>query len=483
MTKRNTLYLIKSVNKISMNSLRNLVSLVVLVGLNSLVIAQNHGIGTVTPDPSAILELKTQDKGLLTPRLNTSERDLIVSPKEGLIIFNTDENCIEVFSNNQWNLACACNSYAGSSTVSSTTVDYCNGDSITLSIDTINGEIQWQFALEDLKFYNIDNATTATEKIRSKGCEVYYRAKVQDGTCDPVYSDTQQVSYLSKNQWTSTAAFPIDTFRANGFTVNGKGYVIQGDNNFTIYEYDPLLDIWTKKTDPPAGMRYEQSMVIDNVAYIFTNTNQLWIYEPVSETWTQKKDRPVFELWYRVFTINNVGYILSVSFTDMDFYSYYPASDYWLLLPGIPSTLPAHLFGNGGGVQYGNKAYVFFGSGNPGQAMLWEYNQETLSWTEKSKPPFTGGLFTFPIAWNLCDKLYFGGHGTTYDRQELLEYRPETDTWITRIKAPFIKTNGRQMFNFQMDNKGYVGLGRDCVSQSGWCAGYMYTDETFKYCP
>ena len=50
------------------------------------------GVGTTTPDVSSILDLSSTGKGLLMPRLTTTQRDGIVSPAEGLIIYNTTSN-------------------------------------------------------------------------------------------------------------------------------------------------------------------------------------------------------------------------------------------------------------------------------------------------------------------------------------------------------------------------------------------------------
>ncbi|MEP6676596.1 MAG: hypothetical protein ABJA78_15650 [Ferruginibacter sp.] len=54
--------------------------------------AQNVGINTdnSTPDPSAIVDIKSSVKGLLLPRLTATERDAISSPATGLMIFQKD---------------------------------------------------------------------------------------------------------------------------------------------------------------------------------------------------------------------------------------------------------------------------------------------------------------------------------------------------------------------------------------------------------
>jgi hypothetical protein len=47
------------------------------------------GIGTSTPDASAILDLSSTSKGLLMPRMTTLQQTALVSPAIGLTIFNT----------------------------------------------------------------------------------------------------------------------------------------------------------------------------------------------------------------------------------------------------------------------------------------------------------------------------------------------------------------------------------------------------------
>ncbi|MCC7438980.1 MAG: hypothetical protein IT211_10850 [Armatimonadetes bacterium] len=53
------------------------------------------GIGTVTPDKSALLDLSSTSAGFLMPRLTNAERNAIVNPATGLMIFNTDTKTIE----------------------------------------------------------------------------------------------------------------------------------------------------------------------------------------------------------------------------------------------------------------------------------------------------------------------------------------------------------------------------------------------------
>jgi uncharacterized protein (TIGR02145 family) len=56
----------------------------------SISFAQNVGIGTTNPDASAKLEVKSNNSGFLPPRMTYVERNAIVSPAAGLIVYCTD---------------------------------------------------------------------------------------------------------------------------------------------------------------------------------------------------------------------------------------------------------------------------------------------------------------------------------------------------------------------------------------------------------
>jgi hypothetical protein len=48
------------------------------------------GIGTTTPNASSILDLTSSTQGMLTPRMSTVQRMAIVSPADGLMVYDTD---------------------------------------------------------------------------------------------------------------------------------------------------------------------------------------------------------------------------------------------------------------------------------------------------------------------------------------------------------------------------------------------------------
>jgi hypothetical protein len=64
--------------------------LLLLGGLLTDVHAQGVGIGTTSPNASALLELQSTDKGLLIPRLTRTQKLAVASPQLGVLIYQTD---------------------------------------------------------------------------------------------------------------------------------------------------------------------------------------------------------------------------------------------------------------------------------------------------------------------------------------------------------------------------------------------------------
>ena len=105
-----------------------------------------RGIGTNTPDTSAILELASTSKGFLPPRMSTTERDGISTPPTGLVIYNTTAACLQWFNGALWfdtctqttdgppnsNLTVSNITYQGASVIDATGIGY-NGEAVPAS--------------------------------------------------------------------------------------------------------------------------------------------------------------------------------------------------------------------------------------------------------------------------------------------------------------------------------------------------------------
>ena len=73
---------------------------------------QNVGIGTLSPDPSASLHIVGDGKGLLIPRMNAATRINIVSPANGLLVYDLDSSSLFIFQQSIWKRVRAISSLA-----------------------------------------------------------------------------------------------------------------------------------------------------------------------------------------------------------------------------------------------------------------------------------------------------------------------------------------------------------------------------------
>jgi hypothetical protein len=60
------------------------------------------GIGTTKPNQSALLEVRSTNKGVLIPRMTQAKRDAIAQPARGLLIFQTDGTAGFYYYNSGW---------------------------------------------------------------------------------------------------------------------------------------------------------------------------------------------------------------------------------------------------------------------------------------------------------------------------------------------------------------------------------------------
>jgi hypothetical protein len=74
-------------------------ALLLFVGFSSVYAQDNVGIGTITPDPSALVEIQALDKGLLIPRTDTLS---IVDPATGLLIYTVTDSSFWYFDGVFW---------------------------------------------------------------------------------------------------------------------------------------------------------------------------------------------------------------------------------------------------------------------------------------------------------------------------------------------------------------------------------------------
>jgi len=82
-----------------------LLTLIAVIAI-SLCSSAQVGIGTTTPEPSAILDVSSTTHGLLLPRMTTVQRDAITTPATGLFVYNLDTDCLNIFDGILWKELC-----------------------------------------------------------------------------------------------------------------------------------------------------------------------------------------------------------------------------------------------------------------------------------------------------------------------------------------------------------------------------------------
>lgn len=74
----------------------------IITSYGNLSAQQNVGVGTNTPDASSVLDLTSTNKGILIPRMNTTQRLAIPAPATGLLVYDTDFSQFWYFDGTQW---------------------------------------------------------------------------------------------------------------------------------------------------------------------------------------------------------------------------------------------------------------------------------------------------------------------------------------------------------------------------------------------
>lgn len=85
---------------------RNIFASLLVVFFASVSVYGQVGVNTSTPDPSAAMDIHSPDpsdqRGVLLPRMTTTERTNIVSPATGLMVFDTTDNLFYYWDGTRW---------------------------------------------------------------------------------------------------------------------------------------------------------------------------------------------------------------------------------------------------------------------------------------------------------------------------------------------------------------------------------------------
>jgi hypothetical protein len=136
---------------IRLSPLKGLITFIFLLTIVFNTSSQGIAINTtgVKADASAILDMKSSNKGFLVPRMTTAQISAINAPANSLIVFNTTSSCYEIYLSSWLNLACVCSGLPatpGTITPSNASPTACS-TGITYSIAAVAGATSYNWTV------------------------------------------------------------------------------------------------------------------------------------------------------------------------------------------------------------------------------------------------------------------------------------------------------------------------------------------------
>lgn len=208
---------------------------------------------------------------------------------------------------------------------------------------------------------------------------------------------------------------------ACAFSIYDKGYVClgQGDNtNFLgdVWEYDPVLDVWSQKADYAGSPRRGAvAFVIGGVAYVGTGEDATGLRK--------------------------------------DFFKYDPQANVWGNIADFGGTPRRQAVG----FAMGNQGYVGTGDDGTLRNDFWQYQVFQNSWTQKAS--FPGTPRSGATGWGIFPNGYIAtgeDNGWNYCN-DIWEYNYFNNAWVQRTSLP---ASGRKhAVSFVIGNVAYLGTG------------------------
>lgn len=239
-----------------------------------------HDINGNTPiSSSALFEVRTNTKGMLPPRLTTTQIDAIVSPVQGLMAYDTDLKCMKLYNGVTWDCLNS-NANIGTTPLSSSYAfnpvgnSYNEGNGIAVDSDNniyVAGNFQ-----NTITFGKNPNTSTITS---AGGTDIYLVKYNSDGeliwinqiggTAEQVVAglviDTANNIYLCGSLYSTT----VFSGTSNTQTYNGNGY-----QQSYIAKYSSAGALaWYSVSSNNTNYSYASTIAIDVLGNIYLGGN------------------------------------------------------------------------------------------------------------------------------------------------------------------------------------------------------------------
>lgn len=244
-------------------------------------------------------------------------------------------------------------------------------------------------------------------------------------------------------QWTEVNSSPnFFTDHTFGFSLEGKGYLVAGSDQFGIlkddvYQYDPLSDSYRQLPPFPGGARgFAIGDTWDGKAYFGFGSAQetlrdLWVFDPTSESWEQLSSCPCTPRNHPALVAHNGKVFMGLGSGDSsnlkDWWIYDIATDTWTEGQEFPGTRRHHPY------QFGIGEYIYVGLGHGADIYndWYRYDPAQNTWDRMASLPGEGRVAGTQFSHNGIGYV-LSGEGQDHlamDDGEFFAYDPEADTW------------------------------------------------------
>ncbi len=399
-------------------------SVVMILLCSDHLFAQNVGIGTTGPHPSARLEIWDTSKGILIPRLTTQQRNAIAVPAHSLLIFNVDCQWYEYWDTATGTWRVVATASTGSApffqalpathiTATSFDANWIGAPPGSTYLLDVATDPTFTNYVPGYQNFNVDTATHYTVTGLQCNTWYYYRVKAQTPCGSLLESNVVAVKTLGPdycddalpNSWTQLPSPPYSIAGRNNQIIaaaGGKVYFGAGDVGSNCYkdwwEWDPCTGIWTQKASMPAD-------VGGGIPFAFVINDTIYV--------------------------GGGGYGCGTYYSAV--YRYIPATDQWQAVAPLPAGRQG-----AAGTSDGRYGYIFGGllANGVRSDTVWRYNPITNTWSFLAVYPGGGREMPFIAYWN--GKLYMGTGRTQSGTcsSDFYSYDLSTGTWTQLPNYP-----------------------------------------------